>query len=325
MVALAKWRGVCAALMLVLAPALAGAQDYPDKDETVRIIVPFAAGSGTDTFARVMASELQEPMGVPFTVENRPGFVGITGTQQGATASPDGYTLVLTSGAQLSLPKWLYKNVPYDSVEDFEHITKLGEIGFVVLVNPDVPAETLPEFLSYAKANPGKLRYGYGSTSAQLGAVMLNSMAGIDALGVPYQGQPPALTDLIAGRLHYMVADVLVASPFIASGDLRALAATTKGRLGLLPDLPTVAELALPEYEYSSWVGLAAPRGTPKSIVERLNAESVKVLTRPDVRSRLQEMGMDAAPNSPEEQTEYVRVTQERMGNVIKGAGIQPQ
>lgn len=321
---LKSWKAACLAVLLALTPAVAAEQPYPTK-QAVKIILPFAAGSATDAFARLMAAELQKEMGASFIVENRPGFVGITGTAQAATSPPDGYTLVLTSGAQHSLPKWLYKDVPYDAVNDFEHIVKIGEIGFVLLVNPGVPAKTLQEFVAYAKANPGKLNYGYGTTSAQLGVIMLNLMAGLNTEGIPYKGQPPALTDLIAGRIQFIIADILVASPFITGGELRALAVTPKSRIGLVPNIATIAELGFPDYDYASWVGLAAPRGTPKAIVDSLNAASLKILKKPEVIERLQKMGIDVKPNSPSEQKEFVRTTQARMGEVVKGAGIQPQ
>lgn len=313
------------AMLLAAVPLLAKAQDYP-LAKPVSIVVPFAAGSGTDVLMRIVANELQKSMGGTFLVQNRPGNVGITGTAHAAKAAPDGYTLVVSSGAQHSLAHWLFRNVPYDSVKDFAHIGKLTEIGFVLLVNPALPVKNLQEFIAYARANPGKLAYGYGTASAQLGATLLGSMAKFDALGVPYKGQPPALTDLAGGRLQFMVADLSVGMPLVTSGQLRALAVTTASRSAYAPSLPTIAEAGLPGYEFSTWVGLAAPRGTPRPIVDRLNAEMRKMLAKPDVRARLEAMGMDLRPtNTVAEHEAFVQAAFTRFGRIVKDAGIEPQ
>jgi len=320
---LKAWMVVIAALFAAV-PLPAKAQDYP-LGKPVRIVVPFAAGSSTDILMRMVANELQKSMGGTFLVENRPGNVGIVGTAQVAKAAPDGYTLIVSSGAQHSLAHWLFKNVPYDSVNDFEHIGKLVEVGFMLVVNPALPVKNLQEFIAYAKANPGRLAYGYGTSSAQLGATLLGSTAKFEALGVPYKGQPPALTDLAGGRLQFMVADLLVGMPLVTSGQLRALAVTSALRSAYAPSLPTIAEAGLPGYEFSTWVGLAAPRATPHPIVERLNAEMRKMLAKPEERAKLEGMGMDPLPNTVAEQKAFVQSAFTSFGKIIKDAGIQPQ
>lgn len=313
------------AMLLAAVPLLAKAQDYP-LAKPVRIVVPFPAGNSTDVLMRIVASELQNSMGGTFLVENRPGNVGITGTAQVATAAPDGYTLVVSSGAQHSLAHWLFKNVPYDSVNDFAHIGRLVEASFMLVVNPALPVKNLQEFIAYARANPGKLAYGYGTASAQLGVTLLGSMAKFDALGVPYKGQPPALTDLAGGRLQFMVVDLLAGMPLVTSGKLRALAVTPALRSAYAPSLPTIAEAGLPGYEFSSWVGLAAPRATPRPIVERLNAEMRKMLDKPDVRAKLvASLGMEVRPNSVAEHEAFVQAAFTRFGRIVKDAGIEPQ
>jgi len=312
------------ALVLAATPWIVKAQDYPLK-QAVSIIVPFPAGSGTDTIVRIMAGELQKSMGGTFVVENRPGYVGIIGTEQAAKAPPDGYTLVVSSGAQHTLARWLFKNVPYDAVNDFAHIGKWVDVGFMLVVNPALPVKSLQEFIAYAKANPGKLAYGYGTSSAQLGATLLNSMAKIDTLGVPYKGQPPALTDLIGGSLQFMIVDLVVGTPLVTSGQLRALAVTPASRSAYAPTLPTIAESGFPDYDFSTWVGLAAPRATPRPIVERLNAEIRKILAKPEVRTKLEAMGMDLRPNSVAEQEAFVQATLVKFGRIVKDAGILPQ
>lgn len=312
------------ALVLAATPWIVKAQDYPLK-QPVSIIVPFPAGSGTDTIVRIMAGELQKSMGGTFVVENRPGYVGIIGTEQAAKAPPDGYTLVVSSGAQHTLARWLFKNVPYDAVNDFAHIGKWVDVGFMLVVNPALPVKSLQEFIAYAKANPGKLAYGYGTSSAQLGATLLNSMAKIDTLGVPYKGQPPALTDLIGGSLQFMFVDLVVGTPLVTSGQLRAIAVTPAARVAYAPTLPTIAESGFPDYDFSTWVGLAAPRATPRPIVERLNAEIRKILAKPEVRTKLEAMGMDLRPNSVAEQEAFVQATLVKFGRIVKDAGILPQ
>lgn len=312
------------ALVLAATPWIVKAQDYPLK-QPVSIIVPFPAGSGTDTIVRIMAGEFQKSMGGTFVVENRPGYVGIIGTEQAAKAPPDGYTLVVSSGAQHTLARWLFKNVPYDAVNDFAHIGKWVDVGFMLVVNPALPVKNLQDFIAYAKANPGKLAYGYGTSSAQLGATLLNSMAKIDTLGVPYKGQPPALTDLIGGSLQFMFVDLVVGTPLVTSGQLRAIAVTPAARVAYAPTLPTIAESGFPDYDFSTWVGLAAPRATPRPIVERLNAEIRKILAKPEVRTKLEAMGMDLRPNSVAEQEAFVQATLVKFGRIVKDAGILPQ
>lgn len=312
------------AMLLAVVPLLAKAQDYP-LAKPVSIVVPFAAGSSTDIIMRTVAKELQRSMGGTFLVENRPGNVGIVGTTQVAKAAPDGYTLIVSSGAQHSLAHWLFRNVQYDSVNDFAHIGRLVEASFMLVVHPALPAKNLQEFLAYAKANPGKLAYGYGTSSAQLGATLLGSMAKFEALGVPYKGQPPALTDLAGGRLQFMVVDLLAAMPLVTSGQLRALAVTPAQRTAYAPSVPTMAEAGLPGYEFSTWVGLAAPRATPRPIVERLNAEMRKMLADPELRAKLVGMGMDVRPNTVAEHEAYVQAAFTRFGRIVKDAGIEPQ
>lgn len=312
------------ALVLAATPWIVKAQDYPLK-QPVSIIVPFPAGSGTDTIVRIMAGEFQKSMGGTFVVENRPGYVGIIGTEQAAKAPPDGYTLVVSSGAQHTLARWLFKNVPYDAVNDFAHIGKWVDVGFMLVVNSALPVKNLQDFIAYAKANPGKLAYGYGTSSAQLGATLLNSMAKIDTLGVPYKGQPPALTDLIGGSLQFMFVDLVVGTPLVTSGQLRAIAVTPAARVAYAPTLPTIAESGFPDYDFSTWVGLAAPRATPRPIVERLNAEIRKILAKPEVRTKLEAMGMDLRPNSVAEQEAFVQATLVKFGRIVKDAGILPQ
>ena len=316
-------RFIAAAAALALAPA-APAQDYPHR-QAVKIVVPFTPGSSSDTVTRLMADELRKLMGASFIVENRPGAGGMVGTAAVARSPADGYTLLLTSQSTHGLAPWMFKNVSYDAVKDFAHIAKWVEAPFLLAVRPALPTKDLREFVAHARANPGKLSYGYGTSSARLAASMLNLMAGSETLGVPYKSQPPALTDLVAGRIDYIIVDVLAGSPYVASGQLRAVAVTSKTRFENMPQLPTVAESGYPEYEYATWLGAAAPAGTPRAAVDRLSEAMREILVKPELRRRLVAMGMNVVPTSAAEHQAFVQVELEKWGKRIRAMGIQPE
>ncbi|MBI5720900.1 MAG: tripartite tricarboxylate transporter substrate binding protein [Rubrivivax sp.] len=316
---------LAALLAALLAARVAQAEEPYPKDRPVTIVVPFAAGSSTDTIARILAAELQSSMGGTFLVDNRPGRVGIIGTTSVAKAKADGYTLMLSSGAQNSVAHWLFTNVTYDSVKDFEHIANVVEAGFVLVVNNDLPVRSVPELIAYAKKSPGKLSYGYGTASAQLSAALLNSLAGIQTVGVPYKGQPLAMNDLIGGQLQFMVADVALVKPLIATQRVRALAVTTSTRLPAWPDLPTVAEFGMQSYSYSTWVGLAGPKGVPEAVVGQLAQELRKALGQPAVVEKLRTLGLEPLYRTTEQQQAFVRDELEKQRKVVQAAGIKPE
>ena len=300
------------------------AQDYPLK-QPVKIVLPVSAGSVSDTFARIVGNELQSSMGGLFIMDYRPGAVGTIATELGAKAAPDGYTLVLASAAQHSVTPWLVRNVPYDPVKDFAHIIKATELPFLLVVPPDLPAKTFAEFIAYGKANPGKLAYGYATGSSQLGAALLNLMAGLNTVAVPYKTPGPASIDLMAGRIQFMFLDLGTAMPFVTAGQLRGLAVTSVKRAAFAPNMPSIAELGYASYDYSSWLGFAAPRGTPREIVQRLNTEINKAVAKADIQAKLVALGMDVKPNTVEEQETFVREQLNKWGKVIKEAGIKPE
>jgi tripartite-type tricarboxylate transporter receptor subunit TctC len=306
----------------IIAPAFA--QDYPTK-QVVKLIVPFAAGSASDTIGRIMVDEYTKAMGGTFIVENRPGAGGLVGTAEAVRAPADGYTLVLTSNSTHALAPWLYKTVPYDAVKNFQHIARWVEVPFVLVVSPNFPANTFREFIDYAKKNPDKLAFGYGTSSSQLSVELLNQMADIKTLPVPYKSHPNAVTDLIAGQTQFMILDMAAAIAQINGNNLKAIALTTKKRSEFLPNLPTIAESGYPDYTYATWLGLAAPAGTPSAIVEKLSAETLKILAKPDVQKRFAVHATTVAPNTVKEQEELVSTGLEFWRQRIQSMKIELQ
>jgi tripartite-type tricarboxylate transporter receptor subunit TctC len=310
------------ACVLLAFSALAGAQDYPTRP--IRLIVPFPPGGGNDTVARAIAQQASPALGQPIVVDNRPGAGGIVGAELAAKAPADGYTLFLGGVGSHAVNPNLHSKLPYDPVKDFAPITLLASAPSVLVVNPSVPARSFAEFTAYARANPGKLNFasnGNGS-SAQLAAVMYESMAGVRMVHVPYKGLGPALTDLLSGRVQLMFSSIVAIVPHIQAGKLRALAVTSRRRSALLPGLPTIAESGFPGYEAGSWYGILAPAGTPRAIIERLHDELVKALRQPAVSQRLSAEGAEIIGGTPEEFAAHIGAEKERMGKALRDAGI---
>ena len=318
--------GFFAAAVLVVSTIAtsAFAQDYPAK-QVVKLIVPFAAGSASDTIGRIMVDEYAKAMGGTFIVENRPGAGGMLGTAEVSRSPADGYTLLLTSNSTHALAPWLYKTVPYDAVKGFQHIARWIEVPFVLVVSPKFPANTFREFIAHAKANPEKLAFGYGTSSSQLSVELLNQMADIKTLPIPYKSHPNAVTDLVAGQTQFMILDMAAAMAQISGGNLKAIALTTKKRSEFLPNLPTIAESGYPDYEYATWIGLAAPAGTPNAIVEKLSAETLKILAKPDVQKRFAAHAITIVPNTVKEQEELVSTGLEFWRQRIQSMKIELQ
>jgi len=301
----------------------AAAQSYPSKP--IRLIVPFAAGGGNDNIARLVGKRLTDSVGQPLVIDNRPGAGGVLGAELAAKAAPDGYTLFLGGVGSHALNPNLIEKLPYDPIKDFAPVILLARAPLILVVHPSVPARTFAEFVAYARNNPGKLNFasnGNGS-SAQLAAVMFDSMAGAEMVHVPYKGLAPALTDLLSGQVQLMFSSVVAILPHIKAGKLRALAVTGAWRLPSLPDVPTVAESGFPGYEASSWYGILAPAGTPREIVAKLNAELSKALAQPEVRNTLLADGAEPVGGTPESFAAYIRSEKERMGKLIRDAKIR--
>jgi len=300
----------------------ASAQSYPSR--AVKMVVPFPAGSATDQIARVVGQQLQESLGQPFVVENKPGAQGAIAATEVARAAPDGYTLMVGTNTPLAANPSLFKKLNYDPAKDFAPIARLGTISFMIMVRPDFPAKTFKEFLAHAKANPGKLSAGYGSAGSQVSQAMLRSMGRIDFIDVPYKGLPQAITDVLGGQVSFTFADLANALAQIKGGKLRGIAVTSQKRSALAPDIPAVAE-ELPGYELIAWFALVAPAGTPAPVVSRLHDVTVKALAKPEVGARFAALGTDVAPLNADELGAFIRSEIAKWAKMAKEAGIQPE
>jgi tripartite-type tricarboxylate transporter receptor subunit TctC len=301
----------------------ARAQTYPTRP--VRIIVGIPAGSATDIAARLIGQWLSERLGQPFIIENRVGAGGNVGTEMVVRSAPDGYTLLMVNGAN-AISATLYENLSFNFIRDIAPVASVMRTSVVMEVHPSVPAKTVPEFIAYAQANPGKIAMASAGngTIQHVAGELFKKMARIDLLHVPYRGAPPALTDLIAGQVQVMF-DVLPSSiGYIRAGKLRALAVTTATRSEMLPDLPTVDEF-VPGYEASGWIGVGTPKNTPTEIVDKLNKEINVALADPKIRARIADLGSLVFASSPAEFTNFIAAETEKWGKVVMFARIKPQ
>jgi len=308
--------------VLFLMSALAVAQNFPDKP--IRVVVPFAAGSGTDILARIVTEEMRTSMGANFVIDNRAGASGQIGAELVARANPDGYTLFLSTNTPHSANPFLFKKINYDPIKDFAAVSRMIYYVFILIVNPNSGIKTVPELITYVKANPGKISYAFGNSTGQVNGAYFTSAAKLDALAVPYKSTPPAMTDLIAGQVHYMFVDAASSQGHVRSGRLRAIAVMSDKRSDLFPDLPGVGE-TVPGFDTVPWAGMFAPAGTPKAIINRLNAEIVKAINKPSVNQKLAESGLQPSPSTPEELDRFVKQQLAAWGKKIKDAGIQPE
>ena len=314
------------AVFLAATAAPAFAQDYPSHP--VKIIVPYTAGGSSDFVARTVATRLTERMKQSFIVENKPGGNAQIGTEFVAKAAPDGYTLLLMGLTTHVTAPALYKKLPYDAVKDFAPVARVVDSPVAVVVHPDVPAKTLKEFVEYARANPGKLNYGSAGVgnTLHLGGELFCITAGVQMTHVPYKGASQALTDLLGGRIQVMFDLPQTPLPNIQAGKLRALVVTGNERLAVLPNVPTAAEAGMPEFRFSTWIGLTAPAGTPAPVVARLHAEINKAIAEPELREAFGKMAMTVAPvESPEALARFIRAEIERMTKLIRDANIPLQ
>ncbi|MGZ8268274.1 MAG: tripartite tricarboxylate transporter substrate binding protein [Burkholderiales bacterium] len=314
----------CAGLALFSAAAfVAAAQGYPARP--IRYIVPQAPGGSSDTLARLITQRVGDALGQPLVVDNRPGATGIIGAEVVARANPDGYTLLQVATSHATNPAMQAK-LPYDSVRDFKPISLLSQQPNIWLVHPSVPVKNIKELIAYAKAKPGQLNFASSGTggSQHLSGELLKAMAGIEMVHIPYKGSPPALVDVLAGRVPLMSSTMPPALPHIKSGKVRVLAVTSAKRSPALPDVPTVGESGVPGYEAIAWQGLLAPAGTPQAVVARVNAEFVKVLKQPDIVSKLNEQGFETVASTPEWFAAYIKTEIQKWTKVIRAAGLKP-
>lgn len=293
---------------------------YPVKP--VRFISPFSAGGGTDTVARVLAQKISEALGRTFIVDNRGGAEGVIGTEMGARAPADGYTLTVANLGTFCLTPNLRK-VPYDPLRDFAPVSQTTASSTVLVVNPSVPVKSVKDLVAYARSKPGQLNYGASSNGTALPMEMLKQMAGIDVRHVPYKGTGPSLIAIMGGEVQLMFGGAISTVPQVKLGKLRALAVAGDRRAKALPDVPTVAEAGYPGYEANSWNGIVAPAGTPRAIVTRLNAAIVKVLQMPDIQNSMTADGAEPAYNTPDEFRAYIASCHAKWAKVIRSAGLK--
>jgi len=315
---------ITAALLAALAPAQSAvAQSYPTKP--IRWIVTYPPGGPTDVVARAIGAKLTEAWGQQIIIDNRAGAGGMIGTELGARAAPDGYTLLFGTSAGMTINPALQSKLPYDPVKDFAPVSLLVINPQLLVLNPTVPANSVKELVALAKAKPGQLNYasvGQGSPN-HLGMELLKALTGTNIVHVPYKGTGPAITDLLGGQVQLMFNSMPTVLPLVRSGKLRALAVGSTQRISAIADIPTVAESGVPGFENVTWYGMFAPAKTPREIVNKLNAQVVRILAEPDMAQRLSSQGAEPRSSTPDELAKFMRVEFERWAKVIKSAGVK--
>ena len=308
------------AIALLLFAAHAAAADvYPNRP--IRLVVPTGAGGNTDTFARIVADKLKGPLGQQIIVDNRSGASGIVGSDIVAKAVPDGYTLLMVFPSHPVNPS-LYSDLPYDTLKDFAPVTMVTSVTQVLVVNPKLPIHTVKDLIAQAKEKPGHFNHGVVARGSlgDLSAEVFSMMTGAKLTQIAYKGAPQVMTALIGGELQVYFSAPVVAIPQMKAGRVRALGVSTKKRLSVIPDVPTIAEAGVPGYEVVGWNGILAPAKTPRAIIERLNADIVKVIRTPEVEADILAQGIEPIGNTPEEFGRIIRADVERWGKILKGA-----
>jgi tripartite-type tricarboxylate transporter receptor subunit TctC len=310
--------------LLAAGPSSAQAP-WPAPGKNITLVLPFAAGSGTDSTTRLISKELAIGLGTNIVIENKPGANGSIAASYVARAEPDGYTIFVTTNTSHSANPYLLKNMTYDPIKDFTPIARTGDLPFMLVINPEIPANSVADLVALAKKDPGKYSYASGSSSAIVSGATFATLAGIDLLHIPYKSSPPALTDVIAGRVSMMFIDVPTGLPHVKGKALKALAVTTLKRSALLPELPTMDEAGVKGFDITSWQGYLGPAKLPKDIVTRLNAEIRKVIERPDIQKELAGRGMEAFSGTPESFDKFLKDQLVVWEKLIREAKIEKQ
>jgi tripartite-type tricarboxylate transporter receptor subunit TctC len=316
-------RRLAAALMLV--PALALAQGYPNRP--VKVVVTFPPGGTPDIYGRVMAAELQKKWGQPVVVENRTGAGGTIGTDAVAKSAPDGYTLLFAADATITLAPWVVAKLPYDPVKDLTPIVNVASGPFVLLANPAFPPNTIQEFIALARKQPGKIPYASSGAGTQqhLSMETVRAQTGIDVVHVPYKGFGQGLTDVMAGQVPLIFGGITASIALVKSGKVKALAVTSPKRARAMPDVPSFAESGLPGFDIQAWYGFIGPAGLPAEIVRKINADSRAIVGTAEFQERLARDGIEPAVNSPEAFAAEIRADLERWAKIVKAAGLKPE
>jgi tripartite-type tricarboxylate transporter receptor subunit TctC len=307
---------------LVLAP-LALAQGYPNKP--VRIIVAYQAGQGTDVATRYIADRLNHALGQGFVVDNKPGAGGNIGTEAAARAVPDGYTLTMGTNATHGTNQFLYDTLPFDAEKDFEPIILIGSFPMAIAATPSFPGNSVADIIANAKATPKGIDIAMPSTTARIVFELLKAQSQAPVVGIPYKGSATAVSETIGGQVPLLIDTVTAVRPHVAAGKLKAIAVTSQKPTELLPGVKPVAEQGLPGFEVIAWNALYAPKGTPKDVIEKLNAEINKILAQPESRQKLKDLGFDVGGGTPAQLAEFGRAERSKWGPLIKAAGIKAE
>jgi tripartite-type tricarboxylate transporter receptor subunit TctC len=313
---------VLVAAATALFSAALHAEDYPTRPVT--FVNPFGAGSASDTLCRIIGDKLGPALGQPIVVEDRPGADGALSALYVHEKPADGYTLLMATNSPLSADPFLHKNVNYDPIKDFVPITRVGSFTLMLVVNPNLPIHSVKELVDYAKANPGKLSFASGNTAGIVGGYTLAKWADINIVHVPYKSTPPAIEDIMAGRVSMMFADFTTAMPHVTAGTLRALAISRIKRSTLFPDLPTLDEAGLKGFNLDAWAGLVAPTGTPPDVVTKLNGTLRKIIDSPEVQAKFKNVGFEGFSSTPEELGDYIKAQLVEWKKMVADANIQP-
>jgi tripartite-type tricarboxylate transporter receptor subunit TctC len=322
-------RGLLRGVGAISSTALFGSRAFaadPWPTRPIKMLVSYPAGGANDLVARSVSAAMADALGASVIVDNRSGAAGAIGAEAAAKSAPDGYTLYMMSSAQVLAPS-LRKVLPYDPVKDFTAIALAARSSYVLAVHPSVPLRSMAELVAFAKANPGKLNYASSGTGAgpHLATELFASMAGVQLTHVPYRGDTPALTDLIAGQVQMSFMSMAPAIPHVKSGAIRALAIASGKRSAILPDVPTVAEQGLTGYDVGSWWGLVAPANTPREIIEKAESVVIPYLRAPATASKFSELGLDTGELGAEAFQRYIAAEKDKLAEIVKRAGIQPE
>ncbi len=321
-----KRRFVLSAVLIALMASATASAAYPDRP--IRLLAAQSAGSSLDTIARILTNKLSEYFGQQVVVDNRGGAAGTIALEIGARAAPDGYTIIVGASSSMIVSKFTYRQLAFDAFKDFEAISLIVNADGLMVVHPSVQAKSVKDLLALARAQPGKLNMasaGIGSSS-HLSGVMFTNLSGINTVHVPYKGGGPMAASVVAGESHWAIAPAAALMGHVKAGRMRALAITSKARSPLLPDLPTIAESGVPGYEFNSWNGFFAPKGTPRPVIKTWHATIQKALAAPDVKTQYANQGLvPAGSASPEEFDKYFRADYDRLAKLVKVAGIKPE
>jgi tripartite-type tricarboxylate transporter receptor subunit TctC len=315
--------GVASSAVVALTPGIAQAQSYPNKP--IKLIVPFAAGGATDLYARLLAAALSVELREQVVVEARPGAGGLTGVDVLAKSTADGYTLCLAGVAALSAIPFMVSKMPFDWQRDLALISLVVVVPEAIIVNQTIPANTLAEFVAYARTNPGKINFGSAGAGSvtHLGVELLKSEAKIDLVHVPYRGAAPAIADLLGNHIQLLVSDVPVIAPYVRENKLKALAITSAARSTALPDVPTAGEAGYPKVNSDNWYGLVAPAGTPAEVLARLQKATVAVLQSADLKAKFDSQSAVVIPGTPEQFAAYIKSEQAKWGPLVATTGVK--